>query len=468
MRSTASRPPAFDPALPMSWTLIPSRHAVIALTAFAVASACALLAGLPLATVGLAAGVVLCLGVAWAGLDLWRSEQAWRQSPLRIERTLPHALALGVQRVLSLTLVNEGHRSWQVAVFDEVDPKLEFQGLPQIVSVPAASRVDIHYTVTPRQRGIVHFGATQVRMQTLGGSFETLRQLGQAQSLHVYPNFAAVAGYAWLAGDRRLAQIGIKTYAQRGMGTDFKQLTDYKVGDPIRHIDWKATMRHGRPIVREFQDERDQCVIFLLDCGRRMRADEGTVSADGSHFDQALNALMLMSYVALKDGDEVGAMTFGTAPGQQRHFAPRKGSSTLNALMARLHDIEPDATHSDYLLAAQDLLRVQRKRALVVLLTNFRDEDSAELQPALKLLRARHLVLVASLRERVLREVAEQAIETPGQAIEVAGAHWFEQARRDAFRRVVGLDALSVDVEPGQLAVALVNRYHAVKRSGLL
>ncbi|MGH6648791.1 DUF58 domain-containing protein [Aquabacterium sp.] len=452
----------------MSWTLIPSRPAVIALTGAALASAVALVAGVPLGAVGLASGTFTVVAASWAILDLWRSERAWRRSPVRVERTLPHALALGVQRPLSLTLVNEGPRPWRVAVFDEVDPKLDFQGLPQWADVPAHSQIDLQYAVTPRRRGTVHFGLTQVRMSSLWGSFETLRTLGQSQSLQVYPNFAAVAGYAWLAGDRRLAQIGIKTYAQRGMGTDFKQLTDYKVGDPIRHIDWKATMRHGRPIVREFQDERDQCVLFLMDCGRRMRADEGVVSADGSHFDQALNALMLMSYVALKDGDEVGAMTFGTAPGQQRHFAPRKGSSTLNALMARLHDIEPDATHSDYLLAAQDLLRRQHKRALVVLLTNFRDEDSAELQPALKLLRGRHLVLVASLRERVLREVAEQPIGTPAQATEVAGAHLFEQARRDAFRRVVGNDALSVDVEPGQLAVALVNRYHAVKRSGLL
>lgn len=448
--------------------LIPSRHAVTMLAALAVASACALMAGAPLAMVGIISGTLLALGLAWAATDLWRSDRAWREAPLRIERTLPHALALGVQRALSLTLVNEGAQAWPVAVFDEVDPKLEFQGLPQEVTVPANSRVEIRYTVTPRQRGIVHFGVTQLRLRTPGGSFETLRTLGLAQSLHVYPNFAAVARYAWLAGDRRLAQIGIKTYAQRGMGTDFKQLTDYKVGDQIRHIDWKATLRHGKPIVREFQDERDQCVIFLLDCGRRMRADEGVSSVDGSHFDQALNALMLMSYVALKDGDEVGAMTFGTAPGQQRHFAPRKGSATLNALIARLHDIEPGATHSDYLLAAQALLRVQHKRALVVLLTNFRDEDSAELQPALKLLRQRHLVLVASLRERVLREIAEQPLDTPGQAIEVAGAHVFEQSRRDAFNRVVGHDALSVDVEPHQLAVALVNRYHAVKRSGLL
>jgi uncharacterized protein (DUF58 family) len=452
----------------MHWSLIPSRRAVQALSAAALASACALLADLPLATVAAVSGAMLALGLSWVAIDLWRSHQAWMRSPLRIERTLPHALALGVQRVLSLTLVNEGSQAWQVAVFDEVDPKLHFEGLPQFVDVPAASRVEIRYTVTPRQRGVVHFGVTQLRLRTLGGSAEALRTLGQPQTLHVYPNFAAVARYAWLAGDRRLAQIGIKTYAQRGMGTDFKQLSDYKMGDSIRHIDWKATLRHGKPIVREFQDERDQCVIFLLDCGRRMRADEGVSSVDGSHFDQALNALMLMSYVALKDGDEVGAMTFGTPPGEQRHFAPRKGSATLNALIARLHDVEPGATHSDYLLAAQDLLRVQHKRALVVLLTNFRDEDSAELQPALKLLRARHLVLVASLRERVLREVAEQPITQASQAIDVAGAHVFEQARRDAFQKVVGHDALSVDVEPHQLAVALVNRYHAVKRSGLL
>jgi hypothetical protein len=77
-------------------------------------------------------------------------------------------------------------------------------------------------------------------------------------------------------------------------------------------------------------------------------------------------------------------------------------------------------------------------------------------------------VLVASLRERVLRELSTQAMTQDQHAIEVAGAHLFSQARSDAFQRVVGRDALSVDVEPAQLAVSLVNRYHAVKRSGLL
>ncbi len=452
----------------MQWKVIPSRATVLALAYLALACALALLAGLPQAQVGAVAAVLLGGGVVWAVVDGWRSRRAWQRAPLRIERRLPKAFALGVPRVLTLTLVNEGVSPWHVAVFDEVDAKFTFHGLPQSQVLPAGARVDLRYTVTPVRRGLAQLGLTQIRWRTLGGCFEVWQTLGQARALHVYPNFAALAGYGWLAGDRRLAQMGIKTYAQRGMGTDFRQLADYQRGDPIRHIDWKATLRHGKAVVRQFQDERDQCVVFLLDCGRRMRADEGSTQPGGSHFDQVLNALMLLSYVALKEGDEVGAMTFGNPPGQERHFAPRKGSATLHALMNRLHDIEPTATHSDYLKAAEHLTRVHHKRALVIVLTNFRDEDTTELSPAIALLRRRHLVLVASLRERVLREIAEQPLQRPSHVAEVATAHLFEQSRRDAFARALGNDALSLDVEPAQLAVGLVNRYHAVKRAGLL
>jgi len=452
----------------MRLRLIPSRAAVAVVAAAALASAVALLAGVPAPWVSSTAGALAAAGLGWALADLWHTRRSWARAPLRLERRLPQALALGVPRELVLNVVNPATLAWRGTVFDEPDGTLDFDGLPRAFTLPARRRIELRYRVTPRRRGPVRFGGTQLRLRSRGGSFEWLHLLGEPQVLHVYPNFAAVARYAWLAGDRRLSQIGIKTYAQRGEGTDFKQLADYQSGDPVRHIDWKATLRHGRPIVRQFQDERDQCVLFLLDCGRRMRADEGALSADGGHFDQALNALMLLTHVALKEGDEVGAITFGHAPGRQRRFAPRKGVVTLNAMMARLYDIEPGTDHSDYLEAARDVMKLQRKRALVIMLTNFRDEDAAELAPALKLMRTRHLVLVASLRERVLRELAGQPLGVAERAVEVAGAHWFEQGRRDAFRRVTGQDALSVDVEPRDLPVALVNRYHAVKRSRLL
>ncbi len=322
---------------------IPTRLSVWLLATLALATVIALVLRVPQPTVAVAAGLAGGLWLLWMMLDLALTR--WRPLPLTVHRQLPQALALGVPKVLTLTLVNPSPRQLNVMVFDDVDPSLEFTGLPQRVRVPPASELTLQYTVTPRLRGLVQWLGVQVLAPGRLGAMERRTTLGEVQRLNVFPNFAAVARYAWLAGDRRLSQIGIKAYPQRGAGTDFKQLSDYKVGDPIRHIDWKATLKHNRPIVRQFQDERDQCVLFLLDCGRRMRADEGEQSLDGSHFDQALNALMLLSYVALKEGDEVGAMTFGTDARQQRHVAPRKGSASLNGLMARLHDIQPDATH---------------------------------------------------------------------------------------------------------------------------
>lgn len=448
--------------------ILPTRAAAAAVSALAAAAAAALLAGVPLGLVVQASTVALVLLLAWAGIDLVRSRRAWAASPVHVQRQAPPAFALGVPTQVTLVLENAGTRNWRVEVFDEPDAAFSFEGLPQAITVGPERRAVLRYTVTALRRGPARFGLTQLRWRSLGASFELLQAVGAAQALRVYPNFAAVAGYAWLAGDRRLSQIGIKTYVQRGMGTDFHQLAEYSWGESVRHIDWKATLRQGKPIVRQYQDERDQRVFFLLDCGRRMRADEGGTQAGGSHFDQALNALMLLGYVALKEGDEVGALTFGNAPGQQRDFAPRKGVASLNALMNRLYDIEPAPVHSDYMQAARDLLQHFPRRALVIMLTNFRDEDASELRPALKLLRSRHLVMVASLRERVLRELAQQPLVRPEDAVDAASALMFEQGRRDAFARVTGGDALSVDVEPSQLPAALVNRYHAVKKSGLL
>lgn len=459
---------------------LPSRASVVVAAGLAVACSVALLAGAPLGVVAPIAAVLAALGLAAAVLDLARSRRAWNAAPLRFERRLPPALAVGVRRTLEAALVNDGTLGWRLALFDHVDAGFEVHGLPIEVEVPAASTVLVRYEIRPRSRGEAGFGAAELRVRTRAGLFEMRIDAGSPATVRVYPNFAAVSRYAWLAGDRRLAEIGIKSYPMRGAGTDFKQLAEYRQGDAIRDIDWKATYRQGRPIVRQYQDERDQSVVFLLDCGRRMRADESgsgdRVEADrsaprrprGSHFDAALDALMLLAFVALKEGDEVGAMTFGGPPGSARSIAPRKGVHSLNALIAALYDVEPQPTHPDYREAASALMTRLRKRSLVVVLTNFREEDADELAPALKLLRTRHLVLLASLRERALREIADQPLVVERDAIEIAGAHLFAQSRDDAFRKLAARDAHLLDVEPERVAVELVNRYRAVKRAGLL
>ena len=455
----------------MARLLLPSRRTVIAL---ALAGAVAAVAELAVSARGLPDGLVAQVaGVAFGALLLaFIVDVAWsawllRRHPLAFERQLPSAFALGQPHGVVVTLVNEGAWPWRLQLFDHVPSTMTLRLLPADVAVPARGKLDVRYEITATQRGKVVFDRAAVRVRSRLGLADLQLRIGAAQSVQVYPNFAALSRYAWLAGDRRLAEIGIKTYAARGAGTDFKQLGEYVPGMPTRHIDWNASFRHRRAVVREFQDDRDQAVMFLLDCGRRMRADEQS-GTDGSHFDQALNAAMLLAYVALKDGDAVGAMTFGHDPSQQRHVAPAKGMGALNALVARLHDVEPSPTHSDYLAAARDLMLRVPRRSLVVVLTNFRDEDCAELEAALKLMRTRHLVLLASLKESVVAELVSQPLTDARAVTEVASAHWFERSRAEAFRRLAGRDQLLVDVEPQKLAATLVNRYHAVKRARLL
>jgi uncharacterized protein (DUF58 family) len=450
---------------------MPTRRTVLAVAAMAAASSVAELvakardlADTRIAQVGGALFGLLCVLFVFDTLVTW-----WqlRRHPIAFERQMPGAFALGQPHGLVVTLVHEGPRPWHLALFDHVPATMALRLLPAAVVLPAASKLDVRYEVTPARRGKVVFEPAAIRVRSRLGLSELQLRVGASQHVQVFPNFAALSRYAWLAGDRRLAEIGIKTYAARGAGTDFKQLGEYVPGMPTRHIDWNASLRHRRAVVREFQDDRDQSVMFLLDCGRRMRADERS-GTEGSHFDQALNAAMLLAYVALKDGDAVGAMTFGHDPSQQRHFAPAKGMGALNALVARLHDVEPTPTHSDYLAAARDLMLRLRRRSLVVVLTNFRDEDCEELEDALRLMRTRHLVMLASLKEGIVAEIVAQPLDDPGKVIDVAAAHWFQNARAEAFRRLSGKNQLLVDVEPERLAATLVNRYHAVKRARLL
>ena len=448
--------------------VIPAKRLLQAVAAGTVVALSALIAGASVVDVGLLGATWLVLLGNLASTDYVTSRRAWQRSRVRLSRDLPPSFALGARRTVSLSFETEGSVQWHGQVYDDVDASFHYEGLPASVDLLPGKRVELTYEVTPTRRGEARFGAAQLRVRSRWGWCELLERLGVEEERRVYPDFAQIARYTWLAGDRRLQEIGIKTYQQRGEGTDFKQLAEYRYGDPVRHIDWKATLRLGKPIIREFQDERDQCILLLIDCGRRMRADDRHSSVGSSHFDQVLNAVMLLSYVALNQGDAVGALTFGTPPGAEKSFAPKKGAQALNALMGELYGVQPTPTHSDYVSAAVDLLKRHNKRALVIIITNFRDEDSSELGFALRLLRSRHLVMLASLRERIVGELISQPLDRGEAVLDIASAHLYEQSRRDAFNRLADRGPLMIDAEPEQLGVQLVNRYHAVKRAGLI
>ncbi|MDP2875248.1 MAG: DUF58 domain-containing protein, partial [Holophaga sp.] len=226
-----------------------------------------------------------------------------------------------------------------------------------------------------------------------------------------------------------------------------------------------ASARSRKLISREYQDERDQQVLFLLDCGRRMRTLDELEGAEMGHFDQALNALFLLGFVALKQGDAVGVATF--AEDRPRTVAPHKGLASLERLFQNLFDVQPTAHASDYLAAAETFLKQFRKRSLVILLTNLRDEDDATLMPALQLLRGHHLVILANLREGVVDDLLAQPVQTFEGALDHAAALDYLAQRGALFQRILHGGTSILDVTPAKLPTALVNRYLELKASGV-
>ena len=412
------------------------------------------------ANVWIGLSALLCM---IAGADAWGAIRRRRESALviKVRRIMPHAFALGVARDISIRLVNGGARELRLVIFDFTPTLLRVEGMPCTVRATAGEEIEINYRVLPIQRGPAAFGYVDALIDSPWGLWQAGAWLGTPETVRVYPNFAAVAKFALLATDHRLSRLGIKLKRRRGAGLDFHQLREYREGDSLRQIDWKATTRQGKLISREYQDERDQRVVFLLDCSRRMRAQDG----DLSHFDYVLNSMMLLAHVALKQGDSVGALSFG---GVERFFAPAKGAATLNALTNTFYDIEPQANTGDYLGAAQRLMRDVPKRTLVILLTNLRDEDEDELALATRVLSAKHLVVVASLRESVLREMSSVTVSNLDDALAVSATHHYLEQRRAAFARLTGRETLALDVEPKELPIALVNQYLEIKRSGRL
>jgi uncharacterized protein (DUF58 family) len=385
----------------------------------------------------------------------------WRPPAIEARRALPGSLPLGVWHDIALRIGNPGRRALELRIYDHHPAAFQSRGLPQVLRVPASAWGELRYAVRPVARGEHRFGRVELRVASLLGLWEFRRYAGEPAATRVYPNFAALTKYALFATDNRLSQIGILQRRRRGEGLEFHQLREYREGDSLRSIDWKATARSTRLISRDYQDERDQQVVLVIDCGRRMAAQDGELA----HFDHVLNAALLLAYVGLRQGDAVGFMTMS---GVERFVAPRKSAATVNVILNSLYDLQPTLATTDYYAAALALGARLKKRALVVILSNLRDEDDDTLAPALQLLRARHLVLFASLREAVITGALKTRVDSFERALTHAAAADYLHERALAFRRIERRGALALDVEPQHLPVALVNRYLDIKRSGRL
>lgn len=210
---------------------------------------------------------------------------------------------------VGLRLANPGPAPLRLAVFDHYPASAELDGLPRQLVVPGRGWAELEYRIRPCRRGDQRFAPAELLVQSPGRLWRRVRA-GEEQEVRVLPNFRPLAGYALLAVEDRLGQMGIKVHQRRGSGLEFQELREYRQGDTQRQIDWKATAKRRKLISRQYQDEKNQQIILVVDCGRRMRARDGEIA----HFDHVLNAVLLLSWVALGQGDAVGLMTMSGEP----------------------------------------------------------------------------------------------------------------------------------------------------------
>ncbi|MDR7284267.1 uncharacterized protein (DUF58 family) [Pseudomonas corrugata] len=403
-------------------------------------------------------GLLLAL-VALAILDIIRLKRL--PSP-RVQRQMPGSLALGRWGEVQLEVEHDFTQPLNADIFDHVPDGLSFENLPLRVELQPGQQSEIGYRLRPLKRGHFSFDHCEISLPSPLGLWSDKRLLNVVDSTRVYPDFARLYGGELLAVDNWLSQLGVRQQQRRGLGLEFHQLREFREGDSLRQIDWKATARQRTPIAREYQDERDQQIIFMLDCGRRMRSQDGELA----HFDHALNACLLLSYVALRQGDAVGLSTF--ASDRAHYLAPVKGTGQLNVLLNSVYDLDSTQRPADYQAAATQLLARQKRRALVVLVTNLRDEDDEELLTAIKRLSKQHRVLVASLREDLLDNLRHFPVQTLPEALAYCGAVDYLNDRAQLHERLKAHGVLVVDARPAELGAELVTRYLSWKRAGVI
>jgi uncharacterized protein (DUF58 family) len=386
-----------------------------------------------------------------------------RPGSVRVERDLPDVLSLGVTGTITWRLENRSDRRVRVAIADELAPSLH----PGRRRVPAQLRphaiAEATTTITPTRRGRFEVSTVVVRIEGPLGLAARQGAYALPAVLRVYPPFRSRDEAELRINKARILEVGLRSAQGRGGGTEFDQLREYSVDDEFRRIDWAATARTGKAIVRTYRAERNQTVVCLLDNGRVMAG-----RVDGvPRVEHAMDAVMMLTAVATRLGDRAGLVAFDRTV--RAIVPPAQTRDHLGRVTEAMYQLEPELAESDYRGAFTQTLARFRRRAMLVIFTDLVEQAVGEsLLPALPLIARSHVVVVASVQDPEVVQwssaVAQDATEAYRQAAAVGA---LEERRRTA-AKLRGMGATVVDDAPGRMATRLADAYLRVKATGRL
>ena len=420
----------------------------------------------------LAAGVLFWSGFTWVviALDVLVAIPALidlasvpGKSTFTAERQAGRIASLRQAHDITLTVANLSGSAHALWVRDAVPVELHPEPDEFEISLRPRSRATLHYELRASRRGAFTLPAIHLRVSSRWRLWQRFLTYPAVTVIHVYPDMKQLSEYAVLARTNRLSLVGVRRTRKIGQDNEFERLRDYTRDDNPKHIAWRSTARRNKLTVKDFQANQSQRLIFLVDCGRMMTAEAAGLSL----LDHALNAMLMLSYVALRQGDSVGLMCF--SDDVHGYVPPRGGMRQMNQLLHASFDRFPKLVESRYDEAFLYLASRSRKRSLVILITNVIDEvNAAQIQQYLGSLVGRHLPIGVLLRDRQLFDAADDPNPQGSALFEAAAAadilSWRHQVLVDMHSRGV----MSLDVFPEELTAPLVNQYLDIKARRLL
>lgn len=382
---------------------------------------------------------------------------------IRVRRSWGAPLALSVASEVMITVENDSASPLHVRALDALPWSLRKEPAELEVSVPQRGMGEVLYSVQPSRRGIATASKIYLRYE---GRFRLAQRWAVAdlkQDLTVYPNLHEAKRHAlYLVRSRQIA-LEKRLTRIRGAGKAFESLREYRDGDDFVDICWTATARRGKLVTRLYELEKSQTVWVVLDTGRLMK----TRVASLSKLDHAVNAALALGQVALLTSDRVGLLAYGRNVRQR--VPAMRGSLHLRQFVETLALTREEDWEADHLRAASQLMRDQKRRSLVVWITDLAETAmTPEVIEAASKLLPRHLVLFVVIGQPDLRLAAAERPANVTEMYRVSAAQEVMHRRELLLARLRERGALAVEAESGELAPLLVNSYLEIKKKNQL
>lgn len=407
--------------------------------------------------------VAVAAALVTAGAFIADAAAGPRRSQIEVLRVAPPPFSLRRQGALSYTLRNRAPVALRAGIIEGPAGLLRYDADEVSGIVPARSEAQLNRPVTPVARGTEPLTSMYCWYENAVGMLRRRLRLPAEDRVRVYPDLSAVERYGKLHMRNRVIEAGLRRMRLRGMGTEPESVREWASGDPFRAVNWKATARRGRVMVSQYEVERTQNVMVVLDAGRLMtaRVDEQR------KFDYAITAGLSVAAVAALANDKVGVVAF--AGDILRAMAPRPTGRSSNRIAAVLHDLEPRFEEADYDRGFAYVRTHVKKRSLVIFFTDMVDPvaQSAVLAQIGTLSR-RHLVMCVFMNDAAIEKRLEAPPGTSADVYATAVALELQEERKTAAAVLARMGVQVIDVPAKQLTTALIDRYLQVKQRGLL